>query len=233
MRFFPDEASKPPVVQEEDLCLLSVLYKAGAMTTPMMLALDARKPSVIYDRLHRFTAHGWLAKVPNGLRNHTWDPNKPDVYVLGWRGIQLARDYSGLDRKPLREQDIAHCLDNAIFVLSFQLAFQATGRELTEWLPDGVVTFTFADQTLHPDGFLLIKDAPYFLRLALEIDLSTESNTMFLKDKIQRYVAFIESSERQEQAPWGFRVVVVTRSEARKENLRRLAREYGRWWSLF
>jgi hypothetical protein len=187
------------------------------MSTPMVLGVDRRHPKVVYHRLHRFTGHGYVAKVANDLKNNTYDPNRPDVFVLGYKGTALARDYCGLDRSPIREQDIHHCLTNVEFVLSLMLALHATGRELVEWTPDGAVNFTYGAETLNPDGFLVIKDHDDFLRLALEVDESTESNGVFLKEKIQRYAAFVASPERREQAPWPFRVVTVTRSEARKE----------------
>ncbi|HSF32337.1 MAG TPA: replication-relaxation family protein [Candidatus Tectomicrobia bacterium] len=233
MRFVPDLASKPPVVQKDDLNLFTTLYKAGAMTTPMLLAFDRRKPTVVYDRLHRFSGHGYVAKVPNDVRHHAFDPNKPDVFVLADKGVALARDYCGSDRPPIRAQDIRHCLSNAEFVLSLMLALDAAGRTLVDWIPDGALAFAYGGETIYPDGFLVIKDGGENLRLAVEIDESTESNGVFLREKIQRYVAFTESSERAKQAPWPFGVVVVARSEQRKENLRRLARTHGRKLNMF
>jgi hypothetical protein len=233
MRFRPDQDSKPLVVQDQDLRLFALLYRAGVMTTPMLLTLDPRNPKVLYDRLHRFTGHGYLAKVPNSVRHVSYDASRPDAFVLGYKGMALAREAcGGVDRFPIREQDIRHALSGAEFIVSLMLALQATGRALVGWLPDGGVTFTYADQTIYPDAFLTIKDGHDYLRFAVEIDESTESNAVF-EEKIHRYAAFLASSECAAQVPWPFRVLTVTRSEARKDNLRRLAHDYGRKLNTF
>jgi hypothetical protein len=181
------------------------------MTTPMLLAFDRRRPTVVYDRLHRFSGHGYVAKVPNDVKHDAFDPNKPDVFVLADKGVVLARDVCGSERAPVRAQDIRHCLANAEFVLSLMLALDAAG----EIIDTKIIYLGKARQ----------------LRLADEEFLDVESEIEMLRDgkrmarelmAKQHELQMVQLEAQIQQVKAGMPVTGVVTRESFEEKLRRL-----------
>ncbi len=163
-----------------------------------------------------------------GRQRH--DPD-PIVYSLTNKGReQLAKDKLPPKKKAGREY-IDHTLMISRFRATLDLALQPQGKtHLIAWQKESadlkaVIKTKGQRLVIKPDGFFTIQHRGKPLHFFLEADRSTMTNQRYLA-KLRAYWLWWEKGGHQRtfNIP-NFRVLTLTISEKRKENLRALARQ--------
>ena len=212
-------------------------------TTQQQNAKHPDKPSVrrnIYRRLNLLFDHHFL------YRKKLWSNNDPVVHLIGNAGIDELVLHYGYERKRVdwsaRNRDIglSHIRHN-LMTSQFHCALELATRDLPEtaitlWQPDGSVkeTVDYEDDingvtetmraTIQPDAYFIIEHKGKQYPCFLESDRTTNDQGRLLK-KFKAYFHFWKQKIHKETLNIdGFRVLVITKSEARRDNLRALAK---------
>ena len=237
-------------IQERDLVVLQGLFESRVLTLAHMTAMYFEgRPEAAKKRVQKLKAAGLIAERPRGVREPSIlfitrrafqelkEAGRLDGYpLLGWADLE----------KRIRVSDatIKHELEvmdvKAAFVSAIRATKQYSIAEFSTWpalyefkafKPTGEPTI------VRPDGFIRIheKDADggvYEHTCFLEVDRSTESQTV-LAAKAHCYrdyyvrggLAERYGRPRDEYEQFPFRVLVVCKTEERRDNIaRRLLR---------
>jgi Replication-relaxation len=198
------------------------------------------------------------------LQRHKVSDSDPIAHALGNLGAEELTLYFGIDRKDIEwttknressERYIRHSLMVSRFRHALELSLrEVPGAAVEFWKPGGAFkaavkyedtvstregTLTqVVDGVVIPDGLFVLKVGDKRIHYYLEADRSTMSNARYLS-KLKSYFAFWSTAVRGGKHASGItqmRVLTVTMSEARKDNLRATAREVdpeGRAPNLF
>jgi Replication-relaxation len=205
-------------------------------------------------RTKRKIWHRLMVLYHNGyLQRHKLSDQEPIVYALGNKGADELVLYFGIDRKEIDwtqrarengERYIRHGLMVSRFRHALVLALrELPGVTLLFWKPGGAFKATvkyedlmktregtrtqLAEGAVIPDGYFALTSGDKTAYFFLEADRSTMSNSRYL-GKLKAYYHFWATQIRAGKHPSGmtrFRVLTVTLSQERKDNLRETARE--------
>ena len=239
----------PPVVltqrQQEALGKLIAAKKANAPSRDTGERPQGTKRE-IRRRLQMMYHHGYVQR-------HKVSDRDPIAYALGNLGADELVLHYGIDRKEIdwttknRECGEPY-IRHALLVTRFRHALEMALRHFPEatlekWIPGGAFTakVTYQDRVRTRDGTrtqpvdgIVKPDAVFVLRVGasqihyfLEADRSTMTNARY-QAKLKAYYAFWASYVKSKNKAAGItqmRVLTVTISEARKDNLRDTADE--------
>jgi hypothetical protein len=181
--------------------------------------------------------------------------SEPIVYALGNKGADVLTLYYGVDRQKIDwtsknreagELYVRHGLMISRFRHALVLALRGfPDIRLEFWQPSGAFkeTVQYAEAistregkrsqtvkgTVIPDGYFALRRGGALSYFCLEADRSKMTNARYF-EKLQAYHHFWKSEIDGKQHPSGmqaFRVLTITLSEARKDNLRRTAQGVG------
>jgi hypothetical protein len=218
---------------------------------------QARTRREILRRLQVLYHHGFVQRKK--LSDH-----EAIAYSIGNKGADELVLYSGIDRKDIDytqrarengERYLRHGLMVSRFRHALTLALRnVPGATIDFWQPSGAfkvrVTYEdtvntqggmrtqLVDGAVIPDGYFTLTLRGKTSHLFLEADRSTMTNARYLL-KLKAYFHFWRTQVREGTHPSGmkgFRVLSVTLSEERKQNLRRIATEVdaqGRGLNMF
>ena len=187
------------------------------------------------------------------VQRHKVSDSDPIAYALGNLGAEELTLYFGIDRKEIEwttknRESSERYIRHALMVTRFRHALDLALRNFPEasfekWIPGGAfqakVTYQDTVRTRHgirtqevegvvkPDGLFVVKVGENRLHYFLECDRSTMSNARYLT-KLKAYYAFWATYVKDGKQPSGIkqmRVISVTISEARKDNLRETAQQ--------
>jgi hypothetical protein len=225
--------------QQEALSRLIAAKKASAAGPPQRIKREIRR------RLQLMYHHGYVQRKKLG-------DGELVAYTLGNRGAEELTLYYGIDRKEIdwttRSRETAErYIQHTLMVTRFRHAIEVALRDwpalqLALWEPGGafLAKVTYQDTVRTPEGsrtqvvegtvkpdslFEIVEDAKgihYFP----EADRSTMSNARYLA-KLKAYYAFYATYVRNNPSSpiKRMRVLTITRSEARKDNLRKIAQQ--------
>jgi hypothetical protein len=154
----------------------------------------------------------------------------------GPRAVEILSEKSGIDplkikrkRKQLlkiKNSSLPHYLSISEFRLAFFLASQNNHEiNLKSWRTQKETPLALEDKKFYPDAYFVYGYRGKFYSLFLEIDHSTESNKRFA-EKVDNYLKYGFRGCYQRQFGFRFfRVLVVCRTEARLNNLKKLIEE--------
>lgn len=169
------------------------------------------------------------------------------VYWLVRRGAAEVAGLAGTPanmfrwRRQPRWSQVRHDLAvNDIRIAVTEACDRQPDLTLQEWIPEGV--FWSYPDTAHytnrhkrklkrrviPDGFFVVKYRDYNSRLLLEVDMSTEDNPRFGREKVLPGIAYVRSDTFAKR--FGYRSgrwLVVTTGEQRMLNLKQQAERIG------
>lgn len=193
---------------------LSKLYQNGYLARP-----DRRQRAALPDMVYWLTEQG--ADIVAGLHGQ-------DLREFKWRATP---------RWSLVEHDLAV---NTFRLDVSQACAQTPGFELEEWIPQGEF-WAYPDQIeytdsqgkkakrgIRPDGFCVVRrwreaeGTWYRHRMLLEIDMATEDNPRFGREKARPGVAYLRSAAYERR--FGYksgRWLVVTTGRRRMANMKR------------
>jgi Replication-relaxation len=230
-------------LQERDLEIIKLVYAYRLLTSRLIQLLASGSPQGILRRLQLLFHHGYLERIS------TWQPGSL-VYALGNKGADVLAANFGIDRgavdwrkknKEISNYFVYHSLMISSFRATLELASRARGElKLLNWTGEGGVRENvYVDVLIRPgqgkreriplvpDGFFSLEDPgdpAYQLDFFLEADRSTMTNERFLNKMRAYWCYWKEIKNGRRKGPEAFRVLTITKSEARKENLRRITR---------
>ena len=250
LKKFTRERSKAPgiVLQKRDLKILELVYDYRFLRSDHIAALvqngdaELKTNQVILKRLQKLFHNGLLDRPRDQIR---YDMQGSDrmIYALGNGGADVLTETLGIDRgkidwsKKNREAK-RYYLQHVLMISEFRTALELALRgrrdaELVFWrqgddIRDKVVETDEKGNNVRypiwPDGFFKIRTPKGVLHFFLEADRSTMTNARFVR-KTRGYWAYWRAAGHTKK--YGiktFRVLTITRSEARKENLRNATR---------
>lgn len=200
---------RPPLaLQDRDLDLLKTAHEYRLISTPQYLTLfEEESRDGIYRRLQKLFHHGYLDRIGS-------NPNAPLVYALGRRGAEVLEV---AHRSGAGERYVEHRLMVGTFRIALARACRASGLVVT-WrrFPEG--------QPVRPDGFFGLQfpwlpDGGNRAWFFLEADRSTMPRERFIRKLEAYWVWHTKGGQTAALGIKSFRVLTVTRSEARVRSL--------------
>jgi len=222
-------------LRDSDLEILRYCHELRFCTMDHLTGLTGRHRQALNLRLNQLIAQKYIYrfKFPN--------PNQKHIYSLGTHGFRHLA-YTGLiafDDVPsrLRTSELKpFFLEHTLLVTdihaALMLASRNTQNRLVEWQEGKIlydsVTFYEDNRKIRlpvcPDGFFSIERGPGTrVSFALEADRNTTTHRTF-NDKLRAYCHYLEQGHQQQMygVKW-FRLLTVTLTEARAENLANLS----------
>ena len=225
--------SNPLLVQAQDRALLRDLAEYRFLNTEQILALNPRGKRNLLRRLAAMFDHELLDKPKTSRLNssHT-------VYALGQKGVdELATDAEERERlfRRIRETKrtsalVAHALMISQFRLCLTLALKdRTDVKLVRWIQGDdlktAITRHGERATVIPDAFFLLETTEAKYPCFLEADRGTESQEKFV-NKLRTYWRHSRTSGFVKSLGiTNFRVLTITETTGRADNLRHGAKD--------
>ncbi|MHC1743973.1 MAG: replication-relaxation family protein [Syntrophobacteraceae bacterium] len=236
-------------LQKRDLEILYLVYDYRFIPSHHVTALIPGSERKILERLQRLFHHGYLDRlVDERIRTHSGSDRM--VYAITTKAANLLVDERAIEpskvnwasrNRAVTDRNIKHSLMIAKFrtvitqatearddsTLLFWKESRGTGRNIDPELSDRVVVKIGEERAENgrvlPDAFLAVQDGKSKHFLYLEADRSTMTNERFLK-KLKAYWAWWKQGGSQKKHGVGdFRVLTITKSNARRDNLKRMA----------
>lgn len=229
----PESVSLRLPLQDRDIKIIKYVYDYRFLTSQQINLLVPGSNQVILRRLQKLFHKGFLDRLETSL-------HEPMIYALGNNGADILATYFDLDRGKIdwtsknREAQTPykkHTLMIADFRINIELALKnKPNAKISNWIPEGDfkedVYIKHEDSRkpmripVVPDSSFVIEDNGDELYFFLEADRSTMTNQRFLR-KMKAYWRFWkEIKSKKRKGPEAFRVLTITKTEARKENLR-------------
>lgn len=239
----------PFQVTQRDLEILHLVYDYRFIPSDHLLALIPGSKRKILDRLKNLFHHGYVDRMPDHrIRTHSGSDKM--IYALTDRGAELLACEKGLEfskvswvakNRAVTERHIKHTLMIARFRTtvtlvtaqseSLKLIFwkenRGSGQNIDPDLSDRV-TISLGQgreerRRIVPDAFLGIEDPEYENYFYLEADRSTMTNERFAK-KLRAYWTWRkEEGSLKKHGVEHFRVLTITPSYERRDNLRKIS----------
>jgi len=235
------------VMQARDLKVLELVHEYRFLRSDQISVLvqddgvKLKTNQVILKRLQKLFHNGILDRPRDQIRYDLMGSDRM-IYALGNGGADILTEKLGIDRGKIdwskKNREVKrNYLQHVLMISNFRACLALATRErggILFWrqgdeIRDYVKTQDEEGRKLRypvwPDGFFGLqtpKGEQYFF---LEADRSTMTNERFLK-KMKGYWAYWkEECHRKKYGIDTFRVLTITRSEARKENLRKTTQE--------
>jgi hypothetical protein len=190
-------------------------------------ALTSRSKTVMTQRLiYALKRRGLVAMRARTIGGPDFGEGRP-TYHLTADGLRKSRPLlPGMPthrRQSLGPSLARHALATAEVILAFRRTAQAQpDHELVGWECDWQAAFPLGSSILEPDAYLLYRAEERRLHAVVEVDMGTE-HSGFVARKMRRYLELHRSGGWRARLPVWPAIVVVTPSQARLVQLRRLA----------
>lgn len=232
--------SEPPGncrLQARDSAILRDLADCRLLNTEQIVALYSGGLRNLQRRLRHLYRQGYVERPSQQTLSDL--PSQHIVYSLGRKGAELVFADTEERAEHIRQirlnsraafPSIAHSLMISQFRVVLSLALRKNGdAKIIRWKQDAELKHAMKlkgeKPTLIPDAFFTIEDKDGFFHFFLEADRSTMTNDRFLK-KMQTYWNWWQNETYNEKLGISrFRVLTITLSKERKENLKRTTRE--------
>jgi len=244
------------VLFADQMAALPAHIKKGYTAKDGQQIKGKRTGEAIVRRLGKLFHHGYLdrPKAQIGMRRRYG--NSPFVYALAYKGARVLTEEAGIDlselinwqlkNKEARDPFILHQLMISKFRATLELATKNhPALELDRWesgeqMKTALVSIDISTTTkrkiiklrLVPDGLctLRFKDRPEGRSIAsffLEADRSTMSRPRFIKKILAYEKYYLQARHQQDYGLPEFRVLTITISPQRRDNLRETALAYA------
>jgi len=224
-------------LQDRDREILKLVYDYRFLSSRQIQRLVAGSDQLILRRLQKLFHAGYLDRIKT-------TNNDVMLYALGNKGADELTLFTDFDRgridwasknREAGERYLLHIRMIGNFRETLTLAMRKRPEtSLISWktegrIADDVVVEMGGERTIKaaiiPDSFFTLQDQGDELYYFLEADRSTMTNERFLQ-KMKNYWQYWKSGKHKTQLGIeNFRVLTVTKSEERKENLRRITKE--------
>lgn len=235
---------------ERDIQIIQAVYEYRLLTPHQLRTLFFSSLKQAYARLAHLYHHGYLDRRFRGV--HADKMNTPMLYVLDKRGAELLRVQQGIevewsnDLKHVTPTFLEHALAiNDVRVALAKACATTDGFRLVKWEGENDLKADYdrvtilsekgrkLDISLIPDSYIVMETPKGTAHFFLELDRGTMTTKRF-KTKILAYQAYYLSGAYQRRYETrSLRVLTVTLSNVRAENLRRGTETTGgkqRFW---
>ena len=251
LKKYTREKSRAPaiVLQERDLKILKLVHDYRFLRSSQISALvqedgvQLRTNQVILKRLQKLFHNGLLDRPRDQIRYDIRGSDKM-IHGLGNGGADILAEELGIDRgqidwakknREVKRTYLQHVLMisnfRAILTLALRdrkgidLLFWRQGDEIRDYVEAKDEKRKKIRYPVWPDAFFGLKTSKGKLFFFLEADRSTMTNDRFLK-KMKGYWAYWQKQGHTKKYEIKkFRVLTITLTEARKENLRKTTRK--------
>lgn len=198
-------------------------------------------------RMRLLCMHGYLQQPGKTMMHQV--PWGETIYWLGRKGASLLAGLQGQTlkqfrwRRQPRYSQIAHDLAVNDFRLDMAEAVTSSSfLTLREWQPEGeflaqpdMVTYSLPNgrpkkRQIRPDGFFVLEKQshPSPFAFLLEIDMGTEDNPRFGREKVLPSLAYLKSSAYRKRFGLRYgRFLIVTTGERRLQNMKAQTERLG------
>ncbi len=232
-------AHPPPLrLTERDRAIVRVINEYRILRRDQIQTLffpSLRTTNAVLSRLYQ---HAFLERLPPLL---TWGRgDSPVLYTLGTKGRDLlgnaAGKVSGRAATALKTAS-RYFLEHTLAINNVRVAFSVAAARakypLEQWITEAEfrsapdrISFpdsggTARPRPILPDAACVIRGPGYTSRLLLEIDMGTEDNQRFVREKVRPGIAYLRSAAYKRR--FGFqsgRWLIVTTSQQRLLNLK-------------
>lgn len=237
------------VIQDRDIEILKLVNDYRFLRSDQIIALlqnrqpKLRSNQVILKRLQKLFHNGLLDRPRDQLRYDMQGSDKM-IYALGNGGADMLAETQHIARGKInwskKNREVKrHYLNHSLMISDFRSSLTLALRlrkdmELLFWhqgegIRDHVLVRDEKGDKIRfpvwPDGYFCLNAPRGKHHFFLEADQSTMTNDRFLK-KMKAYWAFWQSGgHTKKYGIKSFRVLTITKSEARKENLLRVTIE--------
>ena len=234
-------SSKHCNISEKDIEIIQLVHRFNLVTVYHLTALTGRLRQKVNDALIKLTAHGYLYR-----RRF---PFKPYLYTINKKALPLLIEH-GTDPADLpadiriRTHELTELfLKHTLMVVDIHVALARASENhhinLTRWQEHGQKLYdsvTFNDNgerrklPVRPDAFFTLEDSTNEnganqTHIFLEADRSTTNHKRF-HDKLKAYDHYHQQGlHTKKHGINSFRVLTITLTEARAENLCKAARD--------
>lgn len=248
-KFIRHPGQYPLQLTRRDLAILQLIHEYRFIPSDHITSLIPGDERVLLVRLQRLFHHGYTDRLAD-RRIRTRAGSERMVYAItnkaadllaGELGIDVSKSNFSSKNRSSSDRHIKHTLMVGKFrtaitlitsqrddlLLQFWKENRGTGRNLSKELSVKVTIETGEgrEEPAHiiPDAFLCIEDPEYEHFLYLEADRSTMTNDRFVK-KLKAYWAWWkQGGSKKKHDVENFRVLTVTQSYQRRDNLRAAA----------
>lgn len=232
------DALKPPLrLQPRDIEIMKLVNEYRFLTSRQIQLLVLGSDQVILRRLQKLFHNNYLDRLQTSIYEKA-------IYALGNNGADIVAEHTGVDRgkidwakknREVRNPYINHTLMVSNFKIAVQLALdESPGAALFKWVPecdDLKERVIVSDNNrklklfFFPDSWFVIEHQGKYLSFFLEADQSTMTNERFF-NKMKAYWAFYRQGKHKEKFGINsFRVLTITKSDSRAENLRQTTKK--------
>ena len=232
-------------LQKRDIEIISLAHDYRFLNSDQIKVLVDGSEQGILRRLQKLFHHGFLDRPPSQILYPLAGTQKM-VYALGDKGADLLAEKSGVDRgkikwneknKEIKDRHIQHTLMISNFRVCLELALRdlpdtnflfwekENPKELKDYVYIKDLQGRGIKASIVPDGFFGIQDPKGKMYWFMEADQSTMTNARFFK-KMRAYWNWWRQGRHSKRfGIKAFRVLTITKSEQRKENLRRITQQ--------
>ena len=250
-KFIRDPERYPLQLNKRDLDILHLIYDYRFIPSDHITSLISGSDRKILERLQKLFHHGYVDRLADrrirtrsGSEKMTYAITKKAADLLsGELGIELSKINWAYRNRSVTERHIKHTLmiaklkttvglavrDGSGVNLMFWKENRGTGKSIDPELSDKV-TIELAGgrqerRRIVPDAFFGLEDPDYEHFLYLEADRSTMTNERFMKKLKAYWTWWKQGGSKKKHNAEHFRVLTVTRSEQRRNNLREVAKQ--------
>ena len=226
---------------EGDIEILTHTFHCRRLSIDHLIALTGRTAQPLKVRLSKLRAHGCLACKERPFQRYLYALGKNSVSVLAEEGVGSVETVRRRVRSRLNERSELY-IPHDLMVTDIHVILQRLPKErgitLRAW-EEGKPIFCrvriktrnkWKQYDLKPDAFCELKDGRYpdgpkTIHYFIEADRSTTKDETF-QNKLRGYRAYYKSEAHKNKfGHKGFRVLTVTKTEARARSLCEAARE--------
>lgn len=247
-----ERLANPPKIRltERDLDIVQAVYECRVLTTQHLQTLFFPSAHTAYARLSALYHHGLLERKFLGL--YADKMNTPILYILDKRGAELLRAERGIevvwtrDSRLLTTTFLEHTLAiNTVRVAVMKACQTTAGISLLTWQGENDLKADYdrvnirsesgrlVNVSVIPDSYFALQTPHGAAHFFLELDRGTMTTKRF-KTKIVAYQTYYAGGGYVRRfGARSLRVLTVTTSAIRAENLRLVAEQAGgkqRYW---
>lgn len=221
-------------INKTDLKIIRDLSEYRFLDTKQVIALNPRPSErTIKRRLQYLFQAGFLDR-PKSQFSYL-SPSKYIIYTIGREGMKLIdpdkKNNIYIPKKNGRVKPLF--LFHALMISNFRLALTLALKNkkestLLQWKQNDLSDFVYVGSErfpVNPDGFFTVKDKGDLLHYFLEADRSTMTTKRFLNKMKAYWQWWLEEKCKDKLSVSKFRVLTITISEKRKENLREITKK--------
>lgn len=243
----------PLQLKQRDLDILALIYEHRFIPSDHITSLIPGSERKILERLQKLFHHGYVDRLADArIRTRSGSErmcyaitHRAAQLLSSELGIDVTSVNWASKNKSVTDRHVKHTTMISKFHTALTLACTAkNGVSLTTWkehrgsgqnidpeladtvkieIQEGRYAGVVERRRIVPDAFIVLEDAEFLHSLFLEADRSTMTTERFLKKLNSYWVWWKSGGCKKKLGVQNFRVLTVTQSKQRRDNLKRIA----------